>query len=102
MRRWLGMVAVLSLAHLPAWAHSWYEPACCSGQDCRQVPARDVRENADGSWTYLPEGLLFSADRVRESQDEAVHVCISEHPEGEAGGKRRVPRCLYLPRPRGF
>lgn len=97
-----AVVLVGSSACSRAEAHSWYEPVCCSGQDCRQVPARDVRENLDGSWTYLPYDVTFLPYMIRESQDERIHACIAEYPGEEGGSPRRVPRCLYLPQPRGF
>jgi hypothetical protein len=79
-------------------AHSWYDPACCSDNDCHELPrgARvqlAIRQTGDGAETvYLvtwPDGtrLEFPAATRRRSQDGGDHACIS------AAGK---PLCLYL------
>jgi hypothetical protein len=81
------LLVLLALAS-PAWAHSWYDPACCSDRDCRPVPVTDLRENADGSWTYLPRQITFSRHQIRPSKDRHHHTCIGIH--------SGLPLCLYV------
>lgn len=86
-----SMTLALSLPLL--LAHSWYEPMCCSGQDCapltresRVVPARG------GYHVFVRPGdpaVFFPQDKVRPSQDGLYHVCISLHSQ--------APLCLYAP-----
>lgn len=62
-----------------AGAHSWYPIECCSGQDCQPVSVDDLVEQSDGSWKYLPTGLVFPKETIRPSQDRHFHVCIGRH-----------------------
>lgn len=74
-------------------AHSWYPPACCTGQDCRKVDRID----------HLPDGGLlmhFGGQQVvvprgfeqLPSQDADAHVCVYRNALG-----RWVPRCVFIP-----
>jgi hypothetical protein len=74
-------------------AHSWYEPACCSGRDCEPLDIESVIETAEG-WTvsYLSkQGFLVKASiphgKERHSQDGRFHACASS--------TRFL--CLYVP-----
>lgn len=93
----IGVALVLQLVGFrTASTHEWYEAECCSGKDCRPVPSKDVRENADGTWTYLPEGVHFTVNQVRRSKDARVHVCYVCQLD-ESGRRNCWGRCLYLP-----
>lgn len=96
----LVLAALLNLTRC-AGAHSWYDSVCCSGQDCRPVPAKDVRENPDGSWAYTPAGVTFSPKQVKHSQDQSIHVCYYCSFNDISGEKFCAPRCIYLPDPIG-
>lgn len=73
-----------------AVAHSWYDPQCCSGSDCRPVSAEDVIETEKG-WKHLPTGIEFTHDMVKPSKDRHFHVCIGNKPFDL--GK---PYCIYI------
>lgn len=75
-------------------AHSWYEPACCSGQDCAPLTREStvVPGNAGGYQVTVKPGagtVFFPQEKVRPSQDGLYHACISL----SAG----TPICLYVP-----
>lgn len=72
--------------------HSWYSLYCCGEGDCFPVRADEVRENSDGSWTYIPRNMTFPRTDVLPSQDGRYHVCILQGPSGE----RTIPRCIYI------
>ena len=74
---------------VPASAHSWYPPECCSGQDCHPVPCETLRGEMNGGLTYLPANTSFRANMVRPSQDAQCHICTSR-PDG--GG---FPYCAF-------
>lgn len=92
------------------YAHSWYDPACCSGYDCAPIPADTVSVGADGSVRVrltgsdhhmIPAGVVFDytfpAEKVRWSKDAGNHACISSSAEmgvDSADGLRGI--CLYL------
>lgn len=85
----LAMVAAaLSLVLLitAALAHSWYEPDCCSSEDCYPVPAEDMIETEKG-WKHLPTGTEYTGQMVRPSRDRHFHICI---------GKSGMPYCAYI------
>lgn len=67
------------------WA---YPRDCCSGFDCRAVPADDVQELDGGRWLYRPLGIVFPASTVRPSRDRHVHVCYQQW------DKR--PLCIFI------
>ena len=88
-------VAGLLLAAVPsgaALAHSFYSPACCSGQDCAPIPAGTTVAPVPGGYVVtLPSGevVFFGNEKVQPSQDGMIHACI--------GLAARTPYCLYLP-----
>jgi hypothetical protein len=75
---WVAMLAMALLIHA-ARAHSWYDPECCSDQDCFPVEVDDVIETAEG-WKHLPTGTVFSKEQVKPSKDNRFHVCIGNKP----------------------
>jgi hypothetical protein len=101
----LAAGAALSIWHLaPGAAHGWYSPACCSGQDCAQIPASAVTVTPDGYRVDLPPGVHpilrggvsfvvpFTPRHdwdpaVHPSQDGGWHLCAVE----------TAIRCLYVP-----
>ena len=68
---------------LPAAAHSWYEPACCSSRDCEPIAFDSVTESAEG-WTVhyqsklgFPVMAFTPRGKERHSQDGRFHGCAS-------------------------
>lgn len=93
----------LSILSRPSHAHSWYDPACCSGQDCAPAPVGSVVATRNGWAVHIEPGehpmlgdmsfddvVPYGSDGIHESQDDQFHVCISGGPD---------PRllCLYIP-----
>jgi hypothetical protein len=76
-----------------AFAHSWYDQACCSGTDCEPIPFEAVTE-VEGGWmvAYVgkmsgPISAFVPRGGERHSQDGRFHACA------------RPGRflCLYVP-----
>jgi hypothetical protein len=77
----------------PLMAHSWYAPACCSGQDCAPLPKGSSVEPVRGGYAVRlePDGdpIFFPHEKVRPSQDGDWHACINP--------VTRAVYCLYVP-----
>ncbi|PLP56328.1 hypothetical protein CYK37_26500 [Mesorhizobium loti] len=69
-----------------------YDIECCSGLDCYQAPASDVKETRDGYLLSTGELIPYSDRRIRPSRDEFFHEC---KPGGMTGSLRSL--CLYVP-----
>jgi hypothetical protein len=93
----IGIILILIVAYfnatLPAAAHSWYEPACCSSRDCEPISFDSVTESAEG-WTVhyqsklgFPVMAFTPRGKERHSQDGRFHGC--------ATSTRFL--CLYVP-----
>ncbi len=70
-------------AQLPAHAHSWYSPSCCSDRDCEPITFDSVTESAEG-WTVhyqskqgFPVMAFTPRGKERHSQDGRFHGCAS-------------------------
>ena len=74
-------------------AHEWYEPQCCSGNDCRELADDEVPLYV----RPLPDGKYFIVKWNREverrgySPDNKFHICETAH----------TFYCLYTPLPSG-
>lgn len=94
----------LLVLNTPARAHSWYDPACCSGKDCAPAPVGSVVATRDGWRVHIEPGehpmlgdmsfdavIPYDSHGIKESQDSQFHICISGGPD---------PRylCLYVPK----
>lgn len=69
------------------YAHSWYDPWCCSDKDCG--PAK-VYYTMDGKMVIDKDGVTTLTDQYtikKPSLDEKTHACVLN---------KRV-RCVYLP-----
>lgn len=80
----LGIIFSIFTA-LKALAHSWYDSACCSDNDC--APEANVKETA---WGYLlPNGetMPYKDKRILTSVDKDFHWC-------HVGSNTY---CLYVP-----
>jgi len=83
--------------------HSWYSDDCCHDRDCHPVPCSEISRDSNGDFIWKPETrfagpseqrgpteILFPKKRLKVSQDEGCHVCIS--PNTTPAGI-----CIYLP-----
>lgn len=71
--------------------HDFYDPSCCSGQDCKPVQCNELKTQDDGYTEY--RGFLFSKEMRKTAPDGMCHVCISKYDEGRIN----IPRCVYFP-----
>ena len=99
----LFLLLTLVLAVVPheANAHAFYDPKCCSGQDCAPVRPEAVTATARGWLVELQPGdhpfanrkmifvVPYGSDKVKHSPDGNYHACISPGAE--------ILFCLYVP-----
>lgn len=96
-----GAVTILAFSQSPVGAHDaptgWKYPlSCCSGFDCREVPASAVEEGPSGYVINTTGEIIPMSDRkVRMSPDGVFHWC------SVAGKNDGKTICLFVP-PRGF
>lgn len=99
-----GFVAAISIPvglSKPAFGHEspsgWQYPyACCSGYDCREVPARAISERPEGYVINTTgEVVAYTDKRVRNSPDGVYHWC------SVAGKNDGRTICLFVP-PKAF
>ena len=57
--------------------HLWYENACCADQDCHPVEDGVVTEGRDGVEVQGFGTLSYTDSRLRWSQDNRDHLCVS-------------------------
>src|SRR5690606_27026285 len=90
-------VGSLIAASGPGAAHQapsgWAYPyACCSNQDCREVPSTAISERPEGYViNETGEVVDYSDKRVRRSPDGMYHWCSI------AGSDRSRTICLFVP-----
>lgn len=101
------IVLALVLAALPAFAHSWYSEACCSGEDCAPIARDRVTWTKTGWRVELRAGdhpMLTGADGFVEvipfdealpSMDSDFHACVNRPSPGWQQIERVI--CLYVP-----
>ena len=72
-----------------AHGHSFFDPYCCSGEDCKPYPKAEVQP-VPGGWNVTPEPgaqpIFFKQEAYRASEDGEIYLCIYQ---GQA-------RCIYL------
>jgi hypothetical protein len=88
MIRILAFLAMI----MPAAAHSWYEPWCCSERDCAPISNTEIEWTPEG-WHVIGENLFFQQGdhSLRQSQDNGWHRCVVP--------STGATRCLYAPDP---
>lgn len=75
-----------------AMSHSWYDPACCSNQDCYSTEVKPFNKSMVEFQTksgVLIVDLEQQRDKIKPSQDRNWHICINQ-------GKLI---CIYQPDP---
>jgi hypothetical protein len=99
---WLVLGIAIAIAVLVGWSSDarshtaiagWnYGLECCSGVDCYQTAAEDVR-TVKGGWVIVATGefITFRDRRVKESQDSFFHRCSGQ------GKITEKTICLYVP-----
>ncbi len=102
----LALLALALLAFtVPAFAHSWYDPSCCSTQDCAPIPAHAVTKGPDGWHVRIEQGehplVMFPIEEVvpfdeaLPSQDGDFHACVRAAVQPGSTDSRII--CLYVP-----
>lgn len=97
----IRVAAILLLLSAKAYAHDWYDPACCNDNDCAPVDAEVVRATDRGWLVQIVPGahplahkaievvLPYDHRNVRRSRDGRFHLCI--------GPETNTLYCLYVP-----
>jgi hypothetical protein len=80
----LGVIFSIFTA-LKALAHSWYDPACCSDNDC--APDDRVKEVPGGFQVPTGEIVPYGDKRIRQSLDKQFHWCHFQN----------FTYCVYVP-----
>jgi hypothetical protein len=92
----------LALA-VPAASHHWYDPTCCSEQDCAPVPDAAIEAMGDGYHVTLLPGdhpmirrplrtvVPYQDPRINWSQDARQHACVIT---GKGGSQGLM--CIYV------
>lgn len=105
--RVLLAICILALASLPLFAHSWYDPACCGGNDCAPIPSITVTAGTDGWHVRLGPGdhpmvtrgvvdAVVPYDEALPSRDGAFHACVRD--QSSPSNVMADPIiCLYVP-----
>lgn len=69
----MAWIFLLIVAVSIANAHSWYDPACCSDNDC--APDNRVKEVRGGFRVPTGEVVPYGDKRIRPSLDKQFHWC---------------------------
>lgn len=95
----LFALAILFLATMPVWAHSWYPYNCCSDKDCRPLAPGEVKITPRG-YEIPSLGKVVAPDMARPVPPSApaeaqqlFHVCTIN---GESGVRAQL-LCLFVP-----
>lgn len=87
--RALAIFLISAAVATTANSHEWFDPECCSGDDCQEavsvleVEGGDLITTADGRSAVFPKSMTR-----RSSRDGHIYACI---------GPGNYPRCLYVP-----
>lgn len=79
----LSLLLILAASHVVP-THSFYDPVCCSDNDCAPIASQRVTERGNG---YAVDGTAIPQNLLRQSPDGQYHLC---QPKGGA------VRCLYV------
>jgi hypothetical protein len=74
---------------IQANAHDWYPSACCGGTHCHPITScSEIIENAKG---VVWDGIQFTKDMIKPSQDNQCHVCIVKYYDTSLN-----PKCVFI------
>jgi hypothetical protein len=90
-----------------AYGHSWYDPACCSVNDCAPIPTMAVTAGPDGWHVRLKPGehpmvtrgpieAVVPYDEALPSQDGGFHACVRDQSSPSSVMAEPII-CLYVP-----
>jgi hypothetical protein len=115
----VGATSALILTWSDARAHQapsgWeYDPRCCSGKDCAELPKNAVKAIQSGYHVYLAVGehpmathqpidvvIPYDSHKIKPSPDGKYHGCFSQQYKNNAGEIFQNSFCLYVP-PMGY
>ena len=83
----------------PAWAHSWYEWACCSDQDCAPM-GPDEYSFDDGHIVIHATGERIPLEDTQPSLDGQFHRCVYLNGSREGQTRPHLQNegmCIYVP-----
>lgn len=110
MRTILTAILTTVIVSNHVFAHSWYDPACCSDRDCAPVHHSRITLTDAGVRVQLDPGdhpfvyssldvvIPYDDPRVRNSQDVDHHACVAPalaDPSAETVTEPRV-LCVYI------
>ncbi len=73
------------------WTYPW---SCCSGMDCRQVPATAIGQTPEGYVIKATgEVIPYGSKKIKDSPDGEFHWCSKQ---GKDDGETI---CLFIPPP---
>lgn len=103
---WFCLTFILTaLIAQAAFAHSWYDPECCSDRDCAPI-TEPLKYNSKGEilaktkhgYTIIPRD-----HKIRPSKDEDIHVCMNIYiPDKPLDKKTPTFKFLCIYRPPGM
>lgn len=85
----LSILVIASLNTIVS-AHDWYPFACCSNNDCHEIPCSEIIEKGKA---LVYHNFGFYDQMIKPSQDGLCHVCISNELSKEF---TPVPHCIFI------
>ena len=83
------IILCLGFSVTEVYAHDWYSQSCCASQHCHPISScSEILENAKG---VVWDGLQFTKDMIKPSQDTQCHVCTNQGMNGYYN-----PICIYV------
>ena len=95
------LAVVLICAAGSALSHSWYPPECCSGQDCYEIEASEVRRLSSGDYLLIKTGEVFAHPNSKdETRRKARYSPHGTYDRCSVQGDRNAPVsiCLFVPK----
>lgn len=81
-----------------SFAHLWYPPECCDGDDCRMIlEPRDVRVTPEGYLIVEPNELI-PFDKARLSPDGNYHRCSYSSRTATFSHEIDGGKCFWAPK----
>lgn len=86
-----------------AFAHSWYDPDCCTKEDCEPIISHSWNKRVLTYSTDKYKNVVVDLDKmpkggIRASKDGKMHACtLSAADDMGSQGSIFFTRCLYFP-----